>query len=328
MKLSPETVKELFQEQKKNWDLVRLNYNDLKNVEVKEFTFNDFSILVHLNRKRIASTTAQVDPQAIRERKCFLCSSHLPPEQKGIDYEGKYQCLVNPYPIFPEHFTIPAYDHVDQLIGSRYEDMFDLAKILDRHILFYNGPKCGASAPDHVHFQAGNKRFLPVEKEIISIAEQALFTEEGLTVFAVSNYLRNGFLIKATDKKKAMQFFQELYSLLDIRKREKEPMMNILTWYESAEWYSYIIPRVKHRPDCFFAEGEANLLSSPGAVDMGGLWIIPLEKDFRKITAVHIRQILEEVCISDEKMQEIKSKLLLRFRAERNCFEPNIDQSA
>ena len=296
-------------EQLKGWEQARLNYEALTNVESKEFSFGGFVVKVQFNPSRIQSSAAKVDAKSIQERKCFLCPANLPKEQKGIGFEDTYQVLVNPFPIFPQHFTIPTYHHVDQLILNRYGDMLDLAKCLNAYILFYNGPKCGASAPDHAHFQAGSKGFLPIEKDIQNIDKELVFTSSGIEVYAFKNYLRNGLLIEAEDKTQAVDFFNKLYSLLNIKEGEKEPMMNIISWYQNSKWFSCILPREKHRPTCFFAEGDHNILISPASVDLGGVFITPLEKDFAKITSQDIQTILKEVCISDTDMLKLINKI-------------------
>lgn len=309
MTLSSKIARELLARQLAVWELARTNYEALKKVETKEFMFDGFPVRVQFNPARIQSSAAKVDAKSIQERKCFLCPQNLPEVQEGVDYKGKYQLLVNPFPIFPEHFTIPAYEHVDQLILNRYGDMLDIARELDEYTLFYNGPKCGASAPDHVHFQAGNQGFLPIEKDVHNVSKDIVHEGNGIVVYTINNYLRNGLFIEATNKELAVQFFRRLYLLLDIPEGEKEPMMNVLAWYANHTWYSCVIPRAKHRPACFSAEGDANILLSPASVDMGGVFITPLEKDFKKITADDIEQILKEVCIDDAKMQEIVTKL-------------------
>ncbi|MFV0311264.1 MAG: DUF4922 domain-containing protein [Dysgonomonas sp.] len=305
MTVSSLKIRELFRSQLEKWELARTNYKALEKVKSRDFSFGDFSIRVQFNPARILSSAAKVDAKSIQERKCFLCPQNLPVEQEGIPFGTDYQILVNPYPIFPEHFTIPTYSHVDQLIVNRYEDMLDLAKCLGEYTLFYNGPKCGASAPDHAHFQAGIKGFLPIEKDIWSITKEEIHKSEGLTIYAAKEYLRNFFLLEATNKDNAVIFFKKLHALLDWNDGDKEPMMNILCWYEEDKYYSCIFPREKHRPDCFFAEGDDNLLISPAAVDLGGVFITPLEKDYDKITAKDIEAILKEICISKEKMQAI-----------------------
>ena len=302
-------IKNLFESQLEEWPLARGNYEALKGVESKEFDFGDFKIKIQFNPARIQSSAAKVDTKSIQERRCFLCPANLPTEQKGVEFKKDYQVLVNPYPIFPMHFTIPAYQHVDQLILNRYGDMLDLAKDMDEYTIFYNGPKCGASAPDHVHFQAGIKGFMPIEEEIDQIEKETILRTDKLTAYALKNYLRNSFLIESEDKTEATKFFKRLYSLLELKEDDKEPMMNILTWYDKNTWFSVVFPREKHRPDCFYAEGNGNLLISPASVDLGGVFITPLEKDFRKITKKNIESIFKEISISDEKMQVISEKL-------------------
>ncbi|NDW10362.1 DUF4922 domain-containing protein [Dysgonomonas sp. 520] len=309
MSVTSRNIKNLLAEQLKVWDLARSNYAALANVETKDFRFDGFDIRVQFNPARIQSTAAKVDTKSIQERKCFLCPINLPVIQEGIPYGKEYQILVNPFPIFPQHFTIPSYHHVDQLILNRYGDMLDLAKDLDEFTIFYNGPKCGASAPDHVHFQAGNKGFMPIEEDCKNVEKSVIIKENGLSVYTLKNYLRNFFLIESDDKDKAIAFFKKLYSLLEVKDGEKEPMMNIITWYENGTWFSCIFPREKHRPICFYEEGEKNILISPASVDMGGVFITPQEKDFKKVTTDDITRILKEVCISDKKMQQIIEKV-------------------
>jgi hypothetical protein len=299
-------IEGLFHSQLENWEPARTNYKALEKIKSKDFAFGDFSVRVQFNPARILSSAAKVDTKSIQERKCFLCPQNLPVEQGGIPFGTDYQILINPYPIFPQHLTIPTYSHVDQLILSRYGDMLDLAKRLDEYTLFYNGPKCGASAPDHAHFQAGIKGFLPLEKEVRKVkGGELLYQSDALSIYSIKNYLRNGFLLEAELKEDSIEYFQKIYNLLEIKDGNKEPMMNILTWYEGGKYYSCIFPREKHRPACFFAEGDDNLLISPAAVDLGGVFITPLEKDYDKITAKDIENILKEICISDEKMQAI-----------------------
>ena len=269
-------AKELLQSQLKEWDLARINFEALNRVKTKEFHFDGFKIRVQFNPARIQSSAAKVDAKSIQERKCFLCPNNLPKEQRGIDFAKNYQILVNPFPIFPEHFTIPTYEHTDQLIFNRYGDMLDLAKSLCEYTIFYNGPKCGASAPDHAHFQAGIKGFLPIENDIESLPKETIYTTESTAASVLKNYQRNCFLIETKDRKEAIRFFKLLYNLLEVKEGDQEPMMNIITWYENNIWYSYIFPRQKHRPACFFAEGEENLLISPASVDLGGVFILSL----------------------------------------------------
>ena len=289
-----------FHEQLSEWSLARQNYEALSKVRTKEFSFGDFSIRVQFNPARIVSSAAKVDAKSIQERKCFLCPSNLPPEQRGLPICGNYQILVNPFPIFPVHLTIPDIAHIEQLIFDRYEDMLDIAAELNDFVIFYNGAKCGASAPDHIHFQAGNKGFLPIENDLKNISRKQIYSGDKISVSTPENYLRNMFIIESDNKSAISDIFKKIYSSLEIKENESEPMLNILTWRENKKWISCIIPRKAHRPECFFAEGDSNILISPASVDMGGVFITPLEKDFEKITADDVKKILEEVCFNEK----------------------------
>jgi hypothetical protein len=267
-------VDQLFEDQLNNWELAKRNYKALEQVQVKTLDVDGRSYRVQFNPVRIASSAAKVDPQSIRERKCFLCSDNRPPEQKGIPFGEQYTVLVNPYPIFSRHLTVPTVEHTPQRIASRFGDMLDLAQQLDDYVIFYNGPKCGASAPDHFHFQAGSKGFLPIENER-----------------NWENILR----IESEDRQEMMDRFQTIYDTLPLQPDDTEPMLNILTGYGNGKWTTRLFPRKKHRPACYFAEDDANRLISPASVDMGGVFIAPLKKDFEKITAKDIAGILDEV---------------------------------
>ena len=269
-------VTQLFEEQLCEWELAKNNYKALEQVKIKTLVTEGREYKVQFNPARIVSSSAKVDAQSIRERKCFLCAENRPAIQKGIPFKERYTILVNPYPIFPRHLTIPSTEHIPQRIAPHFGDMLDLAQQLDDYIVFYNGPKCGASAPDHFHFQAGNKNFLPVEKK---------------------PDIQNVIGIESGNKQELLDRFRQIYDAMPQKPDDYEPMMNILAWYEVSKWVVYIFPRKKHRPSCYSAENEANLLISPASVDLGGVFITPLEKDFEKITAEDIANILREVCV-------------------------------
>ena len=289
-------VKQLLHEQLAEWDLAKGNYDALNSVQAKDFDFNGFSIRVQFNPARIVSSSAKVDAKTIQERKCFLCPANLPPVQRGVPFGKDYQILVNPFPIFPEHFTIPTFNHEDQLILNRFEDMLDLAETIDEFSVFYNGPKCGASAPDHIHFQAGNKGFLLIEKDVKTVPKKIISENDELKIYSLENYLRNVVVIESKNKKAVIDAFNELYAKLEIKEGEREPMLNIVAWFDRGTYICCVFPRSVHRPKCFFAEGDENILISPASVDMGGVFITPQEKDFVKITAKDIEAILREVC--------------------------------
>lgn len=306
--ISNKTVNELLDEQLTSWDTARTNYEALQEVESKVLDVDGHTFRVQFNPARIRSSAAKVDPKSIQERKCFLCKDNLPAAQKGLKFGEGYTVLVNPFPIFPQHLTIPAVEHKDQLIRNRFVHMLELAESLSGFVLFYNGPKCGASAPDHAHFQAGNKGFLPLESEWRSAAGEAFYSKEGTALYALKEYPAPMLVLTSDSMQKASGLFDQIYMLLD-KGMEVEPMMNLLAWYEDGQWVVCIIPRTLHRPACYFAEGVENLLISPASVDLGGVFITPLEKDFEKITSQDIRNILQEVCLKVSGLNELVNEL-------------------
>ena len=298
-----------FESQLAEWEFARRNFEALRRIETKTFDLDGFLIRVQFNPARIVSSAAKVDAASVVARKCFLCSENQPPEQRGLPWGDGYRVLVNPYPIFARHFTIPAAEHVPQSIADRYGDMLALARCFDREVVFYNGPRCGASAPDHMHFQAGNKGFMPLEAEVGRFATEKVLEASGAAAYAIRDYLRGGFVIRSADASAAAACFGKLYEALEVLPADAEPMMNVLTWYDSDGWTSCVFPRTKHRPACFYGEGATDLLVSPASVDLAGVMIVPRKDDFVKITAENIRAIFNEVCIDDSALQRIVGKL-------------------
>lgn len=296
-------VRCLFQEQISEWDLARKNYGSLKNVQVKTFSFGDFDIIVQFNPARIVSSGAKVDEKTIKERKCFLCLENLPPQQRGVK-AGDYTILVNPYPIFPEHFTIPRQEHIPQQIKPFFCDMLELAKSLDEFIVFYNGPKCGASAPDHMHFQAGTKDFLPLindYRQLKSTHTELLEKGNHYCLYYFKNYLRTVYCFEADDSEAAQCQFTKIYDNLQKGSQlqvGEEPMINVVCLFEKNQWTVFIFPRQAFRPWQYSAEEDKRLLVSPATVEMSGIFITPVEEHFKKITKENIVNILEQVSMN------------------------------
>lgn len=289
-------VSNLFHEQVSNWELARANFEGLKTVQTKSFSFGDFEVKVQFNPARIVSSGAKVDAKTIAERKCFLCAENRPAEQKGVD-AGEYIVLVNPFPIFPEHFTIPRKEHVDQQILPYFSDMLELAKALDDYLIFYNGPKCGASAPDHMHFQAGTKDFLPLANDYKRLKEthaSLLVTTETMQLYQFNNYLRTVYCIESNDLESAKAAFEKLYAHYS-EDENTEPMMNIIGLFENNKWNIFILPRKAFRPWQYTAEADKQLLVSPATVEMSGIFITPIEAHFERITKKDIESIFEQV---------------------------------
>ena len=256
----------------------------------------------------IVSSAAKVDAKSLKERKCFLCEANRPAVQEGLAWED-YTVLINPFPIFPRHLTIPCNAHTDQLISGRIGDMMSIATLLPEYILFYNGPKCGASAPDHMHFQAGNKGFMTYDADLAKGDATLVKEIEGAKLEYVKGLGRVSMVITATNKEAGEALFNDLFAALPQKEGETEPMLNILCWADGDKWVIAVFPRKQHRPTCYSAEGDANILISPASVDMGGVFITPLEKDFEKITAEDVQMILDEVCFSEGDAEKLITTL-------------------
>jgi len=289
-------ITELLHEQVSNWELARTNFSGLKTVRTKSFDFGDFEVKVQFNPARIVSSGAKVDAKTIAERKCFLCTENRPAEQNSVD-AGDYLVLVNPFPIFPEHFTIPRKEHVDQQIKPYFADMLMLAEALDDYLIFYNGPRCGASAPDHMHFQAGTKDFLPLVNDYKRLKDthaELLVESENVQLFSFDNYHRNVYCIESTDIESAKDSFKKLYTHYSTNENE-EPMLNIVCTFEDGKWFTFVLPRKVFRPWQYTAEDNQQLLVSPATVEMCGIFITPVESHFERISKEDVISILEQV---------------------------------
>lgn len=291
-------VKQLFQEQVSNWELARVNFAGLQTVKSKSFSFGNFEVKVQFNPARIVSSGAKTDAKSIAARRCFLCAANRPQEQTAIDF-GDYEILVNPFPIFPEHFTIPRKEHVAQQILPYFADMLQLAVAMDDYLVFYNGPECGASAPDHMHFQAGTKDFLPLVNDYkrLKRTHTDLLSDNGKTqVYRLKNYLRTVYAIESVDLESTKHAFESLTLTLS-NGEGTEPMLNIVCTYENDHWTVFVIPRKAFRPLQYTAPENEQLLISPATVEMCGILITPVEAHFERITKNDIESIFEQVSI-------------------------------
>lgn len=305
----------LLELQVNDWNLCRGNYYQLNNVQVKDFRFDSYKIKAQYNPGRIISTSANVDPEIIRARKCFLCEENLPPEQKGIIYKNSYSILINPYPIFPIHLTLTNLQHQPQRIIDTFPDLLSFSKDLSKHFtVIYNGPRCGASAPDHLHFQAGNKFFMPIEDEVDLIANEfgnVIIDNNDIVALAVDDGLRKFLLLESFEHSLLIKMFNRFYEVYsEIINEPDEPLLNIISFFDNEYgWKVLIFLRAKHRSHHFFQEGENQILVSPAAIDLGGVCIFPREEDFAKINSDIISEIFSEVFIKRELLDEISNRL-------------------
>lgn len=271
-------ISRLIEEQQNEWNQYKTALKQLDHIQTKSFKWGDeIEVAVQFNPGRIASASAKVEQADIKKRACFLCVENRPDAQKGVDFLNKYIILVNPFPILKNHLTIPLHSHVPQLIGKKISDMLTLAQELPDYIVFYNGPKCGASAPDHFHFQAGLKSSV---------------------LMAGQNELRTCLVIESDSKEEIEERFDDVYQYLKSRQPdEEEPMMNLIAFTEDNKYILHIFPRKAHRPKQYFETGSRQLLVSPGALDMAGLIITPRAKDFEKIKKGDIEDIYFQVSL-------------------------------
>lgn len=307
-----EKINELFSEQLNSWELARLNYRGLSKVRTRKLSFDGFEVYVQFNPARIISSSAKVDVRSIEERPCFLCTGNRPKEQKGILLDDDMIILVNPFPIFRRHLTIPSESHINQRIIDNFSLMLSLSQAMHMYTVFYNGPQSGASAPDHLHFQAGNIGFMPVEMDFTDGRHARLVSSvPGLEIWKWEGYLRGIITLRGNDGEKLAGVFGKLFESLSRRQPERpEPMMNILSGYSSDEWTIHIFPRKQHRPRQFFSTGDDRLLISPAAVDLGGVLITPREEDYEKITGEDVIDIFSQVCFSDFEIEALVSEII------------------
>lgn len=303
------SISRFFNRQLEVWTDARHRFRDLKHVETRQFSDQ---LKLQWNPARIVSTGAKIDKKTLGERPCFLCDKNRPKDQMSKQIDEKFHLLVNPFPILPVHFTIPARKHQPQLIYKNYGEMHRFISLHSDLMVFYNGPKCGASAPDHLHFQAGTNGILPLQTNWQRLSRNltdiiSLNDEEKISV--VRDFIVPAFVIISKSAESDEALFRRLYKAMPQRGDETEPMMNIISWRKGEEFISVVIPREKHRPEAYFAEGDAQFVVSPGALDMSGLIITPREEDFRKLTEEKVLSLLQECGVSEEKMNAIIAKL-------------------
>ncbi len=269
-----------------------VNYEGLQEVQSKHFNFAGLETEVRFNPARVRSVMAMVDKESLATRACFLCPSGLEEKQLTTEYcipttNESYLIRVNPFPIFNHHFTISYGEHVPQRIGHHFRHMLFLADDLPEYTIFYNGPACGASAPDHMHFQAVPLGSLPVQKWVDAghaLADTPYFIGARYLVF--------------TDREDGIQQFNRLMAQYPIHTEveEEEPRVNVIAWKHEDEYRVVIFFRAESRPNCFFTDNEAErILFSPASVEMSGIGVVSDADSFEKITKDKFLSIIQEV---------------------------------
>lgn len=301
--------RKLQDEQKSNWPMLADSLRELENVRTRLLDCSGMKVALQFNPARAVSSGAAVDAISIKNRPCFLCAPNLPDGQKAILYRDNYLILCNPAPIFKNHFTLSHIHHRPQEINASLKDLLMFAKDLsDEYFVFYNGPACGASAPDHLHFQAVSNNSLPFMQELYNSSPSA--EKAGFNYYADRQFGRAAFILSGNKISSIVDRFNRLIKIAqEVMATKSEPMVNVLCSYENNIWRLIIFLRQKHRPEAFFLEGEKRVFISPGAIDMAGVIITPREVDFQNLDCETIADIYREVSLPDEKIRQILDKL-------------------
>ena len=331
--MADSSLQRFFNRQLEKWEAARQRYHDLRSAKTRELVVGAYSIQVQWNPARMVSTGAQIDQKTIAERPCFLCEKNRPKEQIKKEIDGQYELLVNPFPILQQHFTIPSLKHQPQRILDSYGEIHKLLEEFPEMMVFYNGPQCGASAPDHAHFQAGTSGLLPLQMSWQRLSRNltklvSLNDDEDISL--IDDYPCAALLIRSRSQYGDEQLFRRLYEALPAT--EPEPMMNIVAWRCNDDFLSVVFPRTKHRPDCYYKEGNEQFVISPGALDMAGIIITPRQEDYERLTPEMALGILNEISLKGEALQQLLDTLKSQGGSNDSLFngqcsmkkEPNV----
>ncbi|MBQ7268274.1 MAG: DUF4922 domain-containing protein [Bacteroidales bacterium] len=300
-------LRKFIKDQLSVWPLAAANFRAVKRAKTKPLELGIPGCAVQLNPCRIASSTADVSAEAIAARPCFLCTEHRPPEQFHLPFDGRksrsYHIQLNPYPVFPDHLVIARDDHVPQAIWHHLPDMLDFVRRYPSFAVFYNGPLSGASAPDHLHFQACPRQRLPLvcaADDFLGQEPSPLVRLKDASLFHFSGYTTGVFVLRAATSKSLTKLFYRLLECSPKNADEGEPRFNAYCWFVQGEWRACVVMRSEKRSHHYTAEGEEHLTISPGAVDMAGIFITPFKEDFEKVSDAQIRDMLAEVSVSSD----------------------------
>lgn len=298
------------------WPLAAENYRSLKKAGSKVLSIGGLPVTVQLNPCRRISSEASLDKESINRRSCFLCPENRPAEQTNIEFEGRkgrrYRVTLNPYPIFPSHLVISSFEHTPQSIWHRYQDLLDFVRENNEYLGFYNGPESGASAPDHMHFQACPQGLTPLQNrvdELLAAGDDKtldyLTNVKEARLFHLNEYARGVFVLCGATAKSTAKLFYRLLDCAPVPDGSSEPKMNIIAWCHEGEYRTAVIFRERHRPHNYSSSGADHLAMSPGCADLAGVYVTTREEDFDKLDAGLLSQVVREVAASEETEKEI-----------------------
>jgi len=294
------------------WPLAAENFRSIKTADKKQVKIFNVEGIVQHNPCRITSSTAETDEKTIAARKCFLCPQNRPKEQFHIKFQGRksrsYNVQVNPFPIFPGHLVIVRDKHIPQAIWHHLPDILEFVSTYPDRIAFYNGPESGASAPDHLHFQACARGYMPLEIAIdkfLNAPGTPLATNKDAEIFRFDGYTSGVFALKSTTSKSMAKLFYRLLCCCSAEECEIEPRFNLFAWHKDKEYRCFVVMRGEKRSHHYYDEGPDHLTMSPGAADMAGFIVAPLKEDFIKADSRLMEEMLSEVAISEEQQAAI-----------------------
>ncbi len=319
-------INKFIKDQLSRWPLACENFRALKGVQTREMRIGGLMVKLQFNPARIISSAAKTDKASLDKRPCFLCTENRPAEQFCLHFDGrkdkKYDILVNPYPIFNDHLCIPIRNHTEQSIWRRFVDLMDLSRAFPRFIFFYNGPKCGASAPDHHHFQGAGRGTMPLENDVdkllneikgVELRGKYFVNEDGFStslthvtslqdadLFKYSGFTNGIFVLRGATVNSPAKLLYRLLDCAPLIEGDSEPRFNLFTFYSGGEYRAIVIFRTSHRSHHYFSDGPDHLTMSPGCADMGGLFIVPVPEDYEKLTPELLGAMLSEITLSAE----------------------------
>ncbi len=293
----PDRLQAFIRQQHTTWPALATAQRDLNRAMRRTLRLPDGDIELQCNPGRSRSTTAKVSVDEVAKRPCFLCTENLYPEQLALPFSTDWLILNNPFPIFNDHLVISSAHHTDQLLSSALPAMIKLVTELEGSFsAFYNGARCGASAPDHLHFQACPAGMLPIERQLQPLFDTLTHTNTSWSFRTLDN--RGIGLCSASSAEGLLEKLHRMHVHLN-RSAEpgQEADLNLIIFSHRGTLAAACLPRRAHRPACFFASGEDQLVISPGAVDIGGLVILPRQQDFERMTSERMLSIYREVCL-------------------------------
>lgn len=311
----PEQMEALWNQQAAEWPRLASGLVALRQARTRRFELDESTLMVQSNSARIVSTGAKMDPASLAARPCFLCPANLPAEQLAILYHDRWLILCNPAPIFDPHFVISLAGHEPQRVLPAFEIILDLARDLDgQYTIFYNGPRCGASAPDHLHVQAIKAGLMPFEQELMGELfppgdRVEMLRDHPVRLGVTRNGMRSTVVLAGDDRPALVATLEEVTRVLgEVHPAEPEPMLNLFALYSPEVWLVYLFPRSVHRPACY-GMGPGQFVVSPGCVDLGGILVAPRQEDFERLTPEIARRLLNEVLLSPECFAQVRERL-------------------